>query len=623
MSMAITIKHLEGPLAGQEQHFDDSIGKIMFGRSVEEAQVVYPPSCSVVGVRHFELVRSPAGDYSVGLFGKRFVSIDGHPVINGAVVKSGMTFRLGSATGPSFQAEIKTGAQTGYLKTEDQSDMPDTGDWIRRLGRNAAIGVGGLAALLLLWGGYNIYLNRIHQQELAAIKTDLDGISAEARAKAKKEFDRKSLEQAAKAVYLVIKKVGPSVEPMGSAWAFAPDKLATNAHVVEPIERAESLYFLVQVSEDGKASAEIPIKAVSIHPGYGAFRAFKNSIGTALWKDFTPLDLITQYDVGIIYPAEPLPNDPATGAPATLDLATDADLKDLSLSTAVATIGYPLEGLKGKSTKTHAPANLHFGYISALTDVFMTSADAEHRLLIQHSAPVSGGASGSPLMIAKDGKPVVIGLITGGNVTMFKDDKAVGAVQRIPSAAQINFAARVDLLSALDDGTAAEQLTAEGKYWDEASKRLDFDRYFDTAAKVFVDTTAERYGIEEPAKIETIGKGKLDPGDAEMAKFVQATYPFKAEPGHLYGFIANAESGVPIVINLKRHGTSDYVRDKMDPRETNDHGLAPTAWVSEPMDLDIIVSTRTEMPAEYELKVYDWARPQPPSAQAGSASGPQ
>jgi hypothetical protein len=196
-------------------------------------------------------------------------------------------------------------------------------------------------------------------------------------------------------------------------------------------------------------------------------------------------------------------------------------------------------------------------------------------------------------------------------------------VQRIPSAAQINFAARVDLLSALNDGTAAEQLAAEDKYWDEASERLKFDHYFDTAAKAFADMTAERYGVEGSAKVETLAEGMLDPGEADTAKFVQVTYPFKAEPGHIYGFIANAESGVPIGINLKKQGTSDYVRDKLDPRQTSEPELAPTAWVSEPMDLDIVLSTRTELPAEYELMVYDWAQPQPPSEQAGSATGPQ
>jgi hypothetical protein len=620
--MAITIKHLEGPLAGQEQHFDDSVGKITVGRE-SDCQIVYPPGYTAVGKRHFELERQASGDYSVKLLGTRYIEVNGEEADTGTAVPSGAMLRLGKPkTGPSFKAEIAQAAAV-LPPTDEQPTHKSWRQLVAETRRYGLYGLGGLAAALLVLGGYNEYMNRAHRSQLAAVQTGLDRISAEAREKAKTEFDRKSLEQAAKAIYLVIKKAGPSVEPMGTAWAFAPDKLATNAHVVDAIKGAEGTYFLVQVSEDGKVSEEIPIKGVSIHPGYGAFREFKKLLGTALWKSFTPLDLITQYDVGIIYPAEPLPNDPATGKPATLEVATDADLKDLSFSTAVATIGYPVEGLKGKSTKTHAPANLHFGYISALTDVFMTSADPEHRLLIQHSAPVAGGASGSPLMIAKDGKPVVIGLVTGGNVALLKDEKAAGAVQRIPSAAQINFAARVDLLTALNDGTAAEQLAAEDKYWDEASERLKFDRYFDTAAKVFADTTAERYGVEEPAKVVTLGEGVLDPGDSETAKFVQVTYPFKAEPGHIYGFIANAESGVPIVINVKKQGTSDYVRDKLDPRVTNEPELAPTAWVSEPMDIDIVVSTRTELPAEYELMVYDWPQPQPPSAQADSATGPQ
>ena len=66
--MAIIIRHLEGPLAGQEQSFGDSAGVIVFGRSLE-CQVVYPLECVERSEgRHFALRLSPSGDYQVELF---------------------------------------------------------------------------------------------------------------------------------------------------------------------------------------------------------------------------------------------------------------------------------------------------------------------------------------------------------------------------------------------------------------------------------------------------------------------------------------------------------------------------------------------------------------------------
>lgn len=77
--MGITIIHLEGPLAGKEQHFDDSVAEILFGRDREEALVVYPPEYDVVSKKHCQLSRNEVGDYSIALFGDRYVEIDGVP----------------------------------------------------------------------------------------------------------------------------------------------------------------------------------------------------------------------------------------------------------------------------------------------------------------------------------------------------------------------------------------------------------------------------------------------------------------------------------------------------------------------------------------------------------------
>ncbi len=104
--MPIIIVHLEGPLAGREQQFDDSIDLILFGRDAD-CQVVYPPETRTVGGRHFALRRVGDGDYAVDLFGLgRVVEIDGIRADDGTPVKSGSAIRLGGLGGPCFTVEI-------------------------------------------------------------------------------------------------------------------------------------------------------------------------------------------------------------------------------------------------------------------------------------------------------------------------------------------------------------------------------------------------------------------------------------------------------------------------------------------------------------------------------------
>jgi hypothetical protein len=104
--MAITIRHLDGPLAGLEQEFDDSVEAIIVGRDPGQCHVVFPLEYLIVGRRHFELRRTPPGTYVLELFGDRYVEIDGMPAKNGARIRSGSCIRIGRPDGPLFSIEI-------------------------------------------------------------------------------------------------------------------------------------------------------------------------------------------------------------------------------------------------------------------------------------------------------------------------------------------------------------------------------------------------------------------------------------------------------------------------------------------------------------------------------------
>jgi hypothetical protein len=104
--MGITIRHLEGPLAGLEQRFDDSVEVISFGRS-PECQVVYPPDCVEVGDRHFQLRRTKSGDYRVEFAPDHYLEINGFQADNNRLLRSGSFVKLGF-DGPWFAVEIQS-----------------------------------------------------------------------------------------------------------------------------------------------------------------------------------------------------------------------------------------------------------------------------------------------------------------------------------------------------------------------------------------------------------------------------------------------------------------------------------------------------------------------------------
>ena len=99
--MSITIKHLEGPLAGKQQPFDDGCKTIEFGRAAR-AQVSYPTECVAVGEKHLELKQNDTSGYTLALCGARYVEVNGKEAKDGERIAPDSIIRLGH-DGPTFQ----------------------------------------------------------------------------------------------------------------------------------------------------------------------------------------------------------------------------------------------------------------------------------------------------------------------------------------------------------------------------------------------------------------------------------------------------------------------------------------------------------------------------------------
>jgi hypothetical protein len=91
-----------------------------------------------------------------------------------------------------------------------------------------------------------------------------------------------------------------------------------------------------------------------------------------------------------------------------------------------------------------------------MTDMFNLPADVAQRRLVHHNIPVTGGNSGSP-MLASNGK--LVALLNSGNVL------ARPGGGRMPNAATVNYAQRVDMLQELVSERADGNLAADRAYW--------------------------------------------------------------------------------------------------------------------------------------------------------------
>ncbi len=261
--------------------------------------------------------------------------------------------------------------------------------------------------------------------------------------------------------------------PIGTAWACAPNKFATNGHVVvalkakcqkiikdfiakvlaneakkdgskdleayltklPPAERevklaaaAETVLtkiarnFGVEICINGKAHFSLPVTEVRVHRNYG-------EKGTS----FNP-------DVGMLLTSAN--NDDY------FPLAERRELMELKAGTPVGFLGFPSENLtKDNVNLESVVATMQTGIVSAVSDFDMKDAGGSGNYLIRHNLPSTGGASGSPIFNAQG---QVVALLFAGNIDVIPNVGGDGA-HRTPHGAQINFAVRSDLLEGLGE----------------------------------------------------------------------------------------------------------------------------------------------------------------------------
>ena len=510
--MPLKITYKSPPYRDKVLSFPDTLEEIRIGRTAG-SEVEYPEDMASVGHDHFAIVRQ-AGTYKFVINPHHRVYANGKDVMDGEELASATEVRLGTQDGPRLLLEPSRAGGTNYIATEPQGKSValleiarSSARWTHRLGFIVAIAIlGGIFAYWKLSGEVQpIYAN-------AGSGTDFSTIIAKYQ----------------NSVFLVDEvDAGGNTQSGATAWVVAlPDgrkAFATNAHVGGMLADARKNHFRLLVRSPDTAHREYTIVDAIIHPAYAAFNAMlaeadkKASSGMIREVGLSPA-----YDVAILIP------DKQDGIPDPLPLAKDATLAKLHSGEPIAFIGYPAENLVSFDVNAPTPTS-QVGIITSVRNFFLT-ADGGPAQLIEHSLPSAGGASGSPIF---DSHGEVIALLSGGNNITSKDG-------RIPNAALVNFAQRVDLLRDLANGKADSQLDSDKKMWAEAVAR--WSRPPDTIAALY----AKQFETTE-GKLTTFTRdGQTGRADPLFEKRSAQTYDFSVAGDKNYLVTAYTSTKSPL-----------------------------------------------------------------------------
>lgn len=188
-----------------------------------------------------------------------------------------------------------------------------------------------------------------------------------------------------------------------TAWAVAPGIFATNGHVTFPAQALLKNGGAVFIALNKQPEKKLRVVQAITHPQY------QDDIA----PDYRPLlnhqgkKAANAYDVGLLIVKET--------SPVTFKLASNHKAARLDSGKRVAFIGFPAKDLMYGGSDNDLPvATMQTGIITAVTDFWGNQANSENRLLVQHSLPCTGGASGSPIF---DAEGEVVAVLNAGSVT--------------------------------------------------------------------------------------------------------------------------------------------------------------------------------------------------------------
>lgn len=490
--MPLTVRHMDGQFEGRTQTFDDDVESILIGRDPSTCQIVLPPDARMAGREHCTLARVRSR-YLIDMDGDRRVTLDGWQMLErGSSLPDSCEIQIGP-DGPRLKLLVTRHSR--MASTADQ--QMDESDVVRRMspaateldvqevaeqaGSSRRIGaIAGVIALLAVVIGAVVFFVTRGDVEGLQVAAEEQGDAIDSLEGRTDEIEDdlivlgadlpEIMDAARESVYLVVFRGADGGETgIGTAFVVAAGTLATNAHIANwhgRLGEGESLV-LRSAAEDGEDPVDIIVTATTSHPGYDAF--------SALWADYVPVRLNASKGVDPVRSAGSacdlalltVPSSSELG-PA-LPMATIDHQAKLSPGHAVASVGFPMEGMAMEGVNVRRPVpQSQIGRVTALTTFFNTSEDesvsgpGQRNILLQHSIPGTGGASGSPII---NGAGEVVGVLSAVNFALVDG-------QRIPTGVGVNYAQRATLLEELLEGAAALRLPERLAMWSAAVQQL-------------------------------------------------------------------------------------------------------------------------------------------------------
>ncbi len=450
--MPLRVILADGSETGRVLEFPDSQVSVVVGRH-PSCDVCFGADAQAVSRYHLAFERK-LGRYRLLLDPDSSVWLDGDEAFEGDVLPSAAELRLGAENGPLLRVQV----------FEDDGAPPPSPVHHDSAARVAAATERRVRVLLTVLTVVLVaslagmgWMNHADRQAVVQLMAEARGGPGRSDGQLAAR-----LRDAQHSVYLVMAKDSQGVTPFGTAFVVGDGVLVTSAHVVEQFRDMGAGLTLV-VRGAGASSGDVAVVATEMHPQYrrfeDAWRAY-GPLAAGAGGASRPIVGAGGYDVALLRVA---PADAGKLGPP-LPLAADADLVALEPGDPVGYVGFPIESAALGGVNLDDPeAQLQIGRLTALTDFFLVKSDLADRQLLQHSLPVQGGASGSPML---DGRGQVIGVVSGGNLI---EINAQGT--RVPTGSGVNFAQRADLVRELLAGDAAQRGPDREALWQRRLKR--------------------------------------------------------------------------------------------------------------------------------------------------------
>lgn len=557
--MALKIRYLTGDYAGREIDIDDDVELVRFGRGLD-AEIPFPEEMTLVSHQHFGL-RKEYGGYKFSINREKPVFMDGRPVFDDQDLPKRAEIQISGPTGPRLSVERVQVYGANQLRTEVLKTGPDLAGTLhatRASGRRTTATLAIVALALIVAAGAGWWLLKGTQEQvaatgeavattqadiaatkadLAAIKEQIPGIKEQMDAIGKSYDFSALIEETKGSVYQVAVQT-PSGQLIagGTAWVVqlkdGTKALATNAHVAELFDLAKTPDWgegvLVAIEPQGPEFERFLITGYTKHPAYDEWIAFNDRFWNEIQAGTVArIMLPIGYDVALMT----VENPDRLGTP--LPLASTEKLQAMRAGQRLLQIGYPSENVLGTDVAQPEP-NSQGGVITAMTSFFLSAGDPAERQFIQHNAAGAGGSSGSA-MLNTEGE--VIGLHNSGNYIFLQID---GRNERVPSAGNINYGQRADLLAELIDGTAKARLdNVYRPMWQAAEKRFS-----KSAEQVLKDQITnlgyEVGGADKVTEFATL-EGIMEAPDASLDGMRAVSFNLDPPVGHAYLFLASSE----------------------------------------------------------------------------------